>query len=281
MITKNKNNKFIYKNEQILNHHEALISIDERGFLFGDGLFETCRFINQKIINFEAHLARLKIGLLNLKLNANIKNLETKCYNLIKKNNLQDGIIRISISRGIGSKGYLPTNETPNLVIIQTKELPIAPKIANLTICDINPPIFKFKSANALQYVLAKIFAHENNFYDAIMLDEKGYICETSSANIFWIKDQIIYTPSDNLNMVRGTIRQALIELKDLKIKCGKFKISALKNADEVFVTNSTLLILPIDKIAFRNKKETIELKYKKILVKKVIKLLKIRLGLI
>ena len=281
MITKNKNNKFIYKNEQILNHHEALISIDERGFLFGDGLFETCRFIDKKIINFEAHLARIKIGLVNLKLNANIQNIETKCYNLIKKNNLQDGIIRISISRGIGSKGYLPTNETPNLVIIQTKELPIAPKIANLTICDINPPPFKFKSANALQYVLAKIFAHENNFYDAIMLDEKGYICETSSANIFWIKDQIIYTPSDNLNMVRGTIRQALIELKDLKIKCGKFKISALKNADEVFVTNSTLLILPIDKIAFRNKKETIEIKYKKILVKKVIKLLKIRLGLI
>ena len=281
MITKNKNNKFIYKNEQILNHHEALISIDERGFLFGDGLFETCRFIDKKIINFEAHLARIKIGLVNLKLNANFQNIETKCYNLIKKNNLQDGIIRISISRGIGSKGYLPTNETPNLVIIQTKELPIAPKIANLTICDINPPPFKFKSANALQYVLAKIFAHENNFYDAIMLDEKGYICETSSANIFWIKDQIIYTPSDNLNMVRGTIRQALIELKDLKIKCGKFKISALKNADEVFVTNSTLLILPIDKIAFRNKKETIELKYKKILVKKVIKLLKIRLGLI
>jgi len=281
MITKNKNNKFIYKNEQILNHHEALISIDERGFLFGDGLFETCRFIDKKIINFEAHLARIKIGLVNLKLNADFQNIETKCYNLIKKNNLQDGIIRISISRGIGSKGYLPTNETPNLVIIQTKELPIAPKIANLTICDINPPPFKFKSANALQYVLAKIFAHENNFYDAIMLDEKGYICETSSANIFWIKDQIIYTPSDNLNMVRGTIRQALIELKDLKIKCGKFKISALKNADEVFVTNSTLLILPIDKIAFRNKKETIEIKYKKILVKKVIKLLKIRLGLI
>ena len=255
MITKNKNNKFIYKNEQILNHHEALISIDERGFLFGDGLFETCRFIDKKIINFEAHLARIKIGLVNLKLNANIQNIETKCYNLIKKNNLQDGIIRISISRGIGSKGYLPTNETPNLVIIQTKELPNPPQNADLTICDINPPPFKFKSANALQYVLAKIFAHENNFYDAIMLDEKGYICETSSANIFWIKDQIIYTPSDNLNMVRGTIRQALIELKDLKIKCGKFKISSLKNADEVFVTNSTLLILPIDKIAFRNKK--------------------------
>ena len=51
---KNKSNpkNFIYKNEQILNHQEALISIDERGFLFGDGLFETCRFINQKIINF-------------------------------------------------------------------------------------------------------------------------------------------------------------------------------------------------------------------------------------
>jgi len=281
MTTEDKIKKFIYKNDQILNHHEALISIDERGFLYGDGLFETCRFINKKIVNFEAHLARIKIGLLNLKLNANIQNIETKCYNLISKNKLQDGIIRISISRGIGSKGYLPTNETPNLVIIQTKELPSLPKNANLIICDINPPTFIFKSANALQYVLAKIFAHENNFYDSIMLDEKGYVCETSSANIFWIKDKIIYTPNDNCNMIRGTIRQALIESKDLKIKCGKFKITALKKADEVFITNSSLLILPIDKIAFRNKKETIEIKYKKILVKKVIKLLKIRLGLI
>lgn len=281
MKTKQYSKKFIYKNDQILNHEDAFISIDERGFLFGDGLFETCRFINQKIINFEAHLARIKIGLLNLKLNANIQNIESKCYNLISKNNLQDGIIRISISRGIGSKGYLPTNETPNLIIIQTKELPTTPKEINLTVCEINPPPFKFKSANALQYVLAKIIAHENNFYDAIMLDEKGYICETSSANIFWIKNQIIYTPSDNCNMVRGTIRQALIELKNLKIKCGKFKISALKNADEVFISNSSSLILSVNKIAFRNKKETIEIKYKKILVKKVIKLLKIRFGLI
>ncbi len=281
MKSKQSNKKFIYKNDQILNHHEALISIDERGFLFGDGLFETCRFINQKIINFEAHLARIKIGLITLKLNADTQNIETKCYNLIKKNNLQEGIIRISISRGIGSKGYLPTNETPNLLIIQTKELPSAPKNADLIVCDITPPTFKFKSANALQYVLAKIFAEENNFLDAIMLDEKGYICETSSANIFWIKDKIIYTPNNNCNIVQGTIRKALLELKDLKIKCGKFKISALKNADEVFITNSTLLILPIDKIAFRNKKVNNETKYKKILVKKVIKLLKIRLGLI
>lgn len=280
---KNKSNpkNFIYKNEQILNHQEALISIDERGFLFGDGLFETCRFINQKIINFDAHLARIKIGLSTLKFNIDLQNIETKCYNLIKKNNLQEGIIRISISRGIGSKGYLPTNETPNLVIIQTKELPMPPKNADLILCDVNPPNFKFKSANSLPYILAKIFANENNFFDAIMLDEKGYICETSSANIFWIKDQIIYTPNNNCNMVHGTIRKALLDIKDLKIKCGKYKISALKNADEVFITNSTLIILPIDKIAFRNKKDTNQIKYKKILVKKVIKLLKIRLGLI
>jgi aminodeoxychorismate lyase len=279
---KNKSNpkKFIYKNEQILNHHEALISIDERGFLFGDGLFETCRFINKKIINFEAHLARIKIGLLNLKLNANIKNLETKCYNLLKKNNLQDGIIRISISRGIGSKGYLPTYESPNLTIIQTKELPALPKIANLTVCDINPPTFKFKSANALQYVLAKIFAHENNFFDAIMLDEKGYICETSSANIFWIKDQIIYTPSSDLSIINGTIRQTIINIKELKIIEGKFKIKDLENADEVFITNTNLLIFPISSIAFRNKKNFYIINYKKTLVKKVEKLLKIEIKI-
>ena len=148
-------------------------------------------------------------------------------------------------------------------------------------VCEINPPPFKFKSAHGLQYILAKISAQENNFFDSIMLDEKGYICETSSANIFWIKDQIIYTPSDSCNMVRGTIRQALLDIKSIKIKQGKFKIFELENADEVFITNASSLILPIDKIAFRNKKFTHAVKYKKILVKKVTKLLKIRFGLI
>lgn len=246
---------FVYLNNKLLRQEEALISIDERGFLFGDGLFETCLFINKQIINFQAHLTRLKIGLSSLKFNNKFDDIEKKCYELIKKNQLNDGIIRISISRGIGSKGYLPTNQSPNLTIIQTKNLPTIPTEASLISCNIKPSHFSFKSANALNYVLAKIFAEENNCYDAILCDDRDYICETSSANIFWIKDNMIFTPDNNCPMVRGTIRDLLLKIPQLKITLGKFKISELKKADEVFITNATIHILPIEKIIFPPKK--------------------------
>jgi len=242
---------FVYINDQILKQDKALISIDQRGFLFGDGLFETCRFINRKIINFEAHLKRLKIGLSSLKFNCKIDDIEKKCYQLIEKNNLQIGIIRISISRGIGSHGYLPTFQSPNLIVIQTKDLPNLPNNRSLITSSIHSGQFPFKSANALNYVLAKIFAEENNCFDAILFDHQGYICETSSANIFWIKNGTIFTPDNQCPMVQGTIREILLNLPELKIISGKFKVDDLQNADEVFITNAIFQILPINKIIF------------------------------
>lgn len=253
--------KFIFKNHQLLEEKQATISIHERGFLFGDGIFETLKIIDGKIFDFNRHEARIIKALKLLKFSAEISDLEKKSYQLIKKNSVKNGILRISISRGIGSRGYLPTYESKALIIIETAEerkLPTAStgsgqaKIC-LGISKIRTPQIPFKSMNAMPYILAKIEAEEKKYFDCVMLSKDGFVAETSSANIFWVKNGVIYTPQESCDIVLGCLRERLLEDKSLKIKKVKAKISALKNADEIFLTNSAFLILSVDE--FLNKK--------------------------
>jgi aminodeoxychorismate lyase len=249
--------KFIFKNHQLLKEKQALVSVNERGFLFGDGIFETCKVFNGKIYDFKSHQARIKKGLKTLKFSAEISDLEKKSLQLIKKNQIFDGILRISITRGIGSNGYLPTYESKPLIIIQTfPERKIIQKKIILGVSSIKKisssslPIH-CKTNQALSSILCKIEAQEKNFFDCIMLSQKNFISETSSANIFWVKNKKIFTPSKACDILPGTIRAKLLELA--KIKEVKAKISELKNADEIFITNSSFLILPIDELALGN----------------------------
>ncbi|NCA28541.1 MAG: hypothetical protein EBS92_04630 [Proteobacteria bacterium] len=281
-MKKNSKIKFVYLENNLIPENQAFISPNHRGFLYGDGLFESCRFIDKKIINFDAHINRLERGAkyLQIKIPSKPKLLQI-CQDLIDRNNDKFGIVRISVSRGIGSLGYLPLSSCKPLIFIETKQPAPTPKNQNLIICDYNPPQFNFKTSNSIPYILAKKFAEKNGYFDSIMLDKNYKICETSSANIFWIKDKIIYTPSDDCDIIYGTIRESLFSIKELKIISGKYDLSSIKEADEVFITNSNLVLMPVEKIAFRNKKNFYEINFKKILVKKVLKLLKIKLHLI
>jgi len=270
-----KKNEFIIINDEIIAKDFAKISFEERGFLYGDGLFETIKFSESQLHNFTEHLKRLKSGLKYLKIDFNCKNLQEKCLKLITKNCFDEGMIRIAISRGVGSMGYLPTSNLP-LLIIQIKELPKIPNILNLIVSDYQPANFKFKSSNAINYILAKIFAKENNYYDAILLSQKKFIAETSSANIFWIKNNVIFTPNEDCGIVLGIIREKILKQKTLKVKCGRYQINSLINADEVFISNASIGIQAVDKIAFRNKKNISVVNYKKTLVNNIVKPLKI-----
>lgn len=241
--------KFIFKNHQLIAEKQATISIHERGFLFGDGLFETLKIFDGKILDYKAHKTRIIKGLKALKISAEISDLEKKSTQLIKKNKIKNGILRISISRGIGSRGYLPTHESKPLIIIETLEERKLPEKISLGISSIQAPKNPgFKSMNALPYVLAKIEAAEKKLFDCVMLTEKKFIAETSSANIFWIKNGKIFTPKKSCGILPGTVREKLI--KKLKVKEVEAKISALKNADEIFLTNSAFGILSVNELA-------------------------------
>lgn len=248
--------KYLLKNHRFILEKQAQIAINERGFLFGDGVFETCKIYNGKIYNFKSHQARLQASLQALQIFYDIKNLEENSLKLIKKNKIKNGILRISITRGIGSIGYLPTSTKP-LTIIQTlKNRPI-PKKISLTISPLKKPSLNHKTHNALPYILNKLYAQQNQCFDAIMLAAENYISETSSANIFWVKNNKIYTSSLECDIVIGTIRSRLLALTKITEK--KAKLSELENADEIFLTNAASLVIPVDTLIF-NAKHTIKL---------------------
>ncbi len=117
-----------------------------------------------------------------------------------------------------------------------------------------------------LNYVLAKIDAHKAGHFDDVMLNQENYISECSSSNIFWIKNKKLYTSSLDCDALAGTIRKKIIDKFSLKTNLVKAKINSLKNADEVFLTNSNILILSVDELVFGKEIK----KYKKDLTKSV-----------
>jgi len=255
--------KFVLINNKLIEEKEAKISINQRACLFGDGIFETCRIFNGIIYNFEAHQARIKAGLKALKFSASIADLEKKSYQLIKKNQIKNGILRIAISRGIGSAGYLPTYESNSLIIIQTSQVrKITTKKIIIGIGSTKKPPqnslpISCKTMQALPYTLNKIEAQEKGLFDCIMLSQKNFISETSAANIFWVKNGVIYTASKDCDLLLGTIRDKV--LKNFKVKEVKAKVSDLQKADEIFLTNVACLALPVDELIID--KKTIKLK--------------------
>ena len=245
---------FIYKNNKLIKSSEAMISLDERGYLFGDGIFETCKIFAGKIYDFQGHQKRMVKGLNQLRISANLNDLEKNSYALIKKNQIKNGILRIEISRGVGSYGYLPTNESEALVILKTMEAREVPKKISLGISRVKKPsgnlfLAECKSMNAIPSILAKLEAKEKNLFDCVMLSAENFISETSSANIFWVKNGKIFTPSKSCYALTGTAKARLMKISPLKIFEVKKKITALKNADEIFLTNSSFLVLPIDEL--------------------------------
>ncbi len=281
---------YISINGKILPAKKALISVQDRGFRFGDGVFETCLIRDGKIYNWEAHKARLEAGLKVIKiiptfyntLNrhpdesrdpfSNTESIPTfvgmTAKTLIKKNKIKDGYLRIAVSRGVGSVGYLPVQNIQPTIVIET--LPLNPKPKSpikLCISKIQKPSLKslpinYKLSQGLNSTLAKLEAVENKCFDALILNDKKQICETSSANIFWIKDDILYTPHQDCGILLGTIREKILQLSPIKIKLVKAKINDLLNADEVFITNISIGVLGIDEIV--NQKFKVK-KYSKI----------------
>ncbi len=256
--------KFFFKNQELLTNQNNALSIKERGFMFGDGVFESCKIYNGKIYNFEAHLSRLKKGLRALKINFSILNLEKQCLYLIDKNQIAEGILRISISRGQGSIGYLPIDNIEPLLIIETNEAKIMQEqkielsISKIKTVPNSSLPAGCKTMQGVPYILNKIKAKELGLFDLIMLSQNNFIAETSSANIFWIKKNIIFTPAKECDIILGTMRGKIIKLisktNDFEINQICAKTSALFSAEEVFLANANGVIT-VDNIALNNKK--------------------------
>ncbi len=234
--------KYVFLNYKFCKAQNAAISINDRGFRFGDGVFETIKISNYQARDLKLHINRLAAGLDSLKIKFDLSIITLKAQELIKKNHQENGILRIIITRGSGSRGYLPNaNIKPNL-LIETVDIPeMELDNLKLIISNYQKPSLKalpvhYKLLQGLNSTLVKLAAKELGFTDGILTDDKNHIVETSSANIFLLKKGKIYTPSQDLPILNGVVRSKIIN--EFSVSEKQIKIKELKKFDLIFITN-------------------------------------------
>ncbi len=241
----------IFLNGEFIQEEEAWVSVFDRGFLYGDGVFETLRVYNGKPFLLDRHLGRLAHSLGGLYINDPYDFEQWYDYvkELIVRNNAKENILRIQVSRGVGKRGYTSSgNYSPTAVISLHDAPPVNDKehqldlIAASGILADHDPLSTLKTSNKLVNIMAMREAERAEAHDAVLFNGQGYTTETSSSNIFIILEGKLYTPPLASGCLAGITRGYVLELaaelgidslqKDLELE-------QLKNSEGFFLTNS------------------------------------------
>lgn len=252
---------YFVHNGQLFREGKAVISPDNRSFRYGDGLFETIRVLNEQIVFKQLHFERLIRGMKLLRFDVpdffTAAQMEADIMALCKKNRIEkDAVIRLVVFRSDGGL-YDLDNMRPNY-IIQSMQLPAAKSNVEGIQVDVYPDATKacnlfseVKSNNFLPYVMGVLFAKQQGLADALILNQHGRVAESTISNIFWIKDSIIYTPPLTEGCVAGVARKFLLQqlpAQGYKVEEKPLEITALLQADEVFLTNVIKGVRPVAK---------------------------------
>jgi branched-chain amino acid aminotransferase len=248
----------IFLNGRFVSEEQAVVSVFDRSFLYGDGLFETMRVFNGKPFRWREHMERFQSGaeFLKIKLPFAPEALQGFADELIAKNNLPDALLRVTLSRGIGVRGYSPKGaENPTTVM----SLHPAPDnkgkslrwklITSSHRLPANEPLAHFKTCNKLAQILARAEADAAGADEALLLNTDGFVVEGASSNLFWIEDETICTPPLASGVLPGVTRAVVLEIcqkLDLKTSEANIGVEGLKSADGVFVSLSSFGIVEV-----------------------------------
>jgi len=245
------------------------LSINNRAFKYGDGLFETLKIIGGKLVFAEDHYFRLMASMrmlrMHIAMDLTLDFFENEILKTVTENGLSDARVRFSVFRKDGGL-YLPENNAIDF-LIEVSQLSI-PLKKEYTI-----DLFKdhyvysgllstLKTNNKILNVVASIYAEENGFDNCILLNEKKQLVEAINSNIFLVKDKKITTPALSEGCVKGVVRKNLIAMlsknKDLEIEEIEISPFELQKADEVFLTNAIVGIQAVNN--YRKKTFTTEI---------------------
>ena len=243
---------FFNFNGKLFTASTPVVGPDNRGLRYGDGLFETMRSHNNELILFDEHLARLWKGLQLLQFEIprffTPDKLQEEIIFLLKKNKYTNARIRLSVIRGdgglydhINSLQYIiqcwPLTSTISLLNENGLQLGIyrdAKKVID--------SFSNCKHNNYLPYVMAALFAKQNKYNDALLLNQYDRVCDSTIANVFSIKNEILSTPPLSEGCIAGIMRKTIMQTlseNDIPIIEEVITEEKLMDADEVFLTNS------------------------------------------
>lgn len=252
--------EIVYLNGEFIPKEQALISIDDGGFLYGFGIFETMRAYNGKVFRLSKHLDRLEVSqkLVGLKLDIGTEELRRIVEETVKRNRLSDAYVRMTLSSGV---------EKPTVVVFARSlekylknykyDLDYyyqngmrAVKVSERS----NPHslVTKIKSLNYLQNLIAKKEAKEKGADEAILINTSGYVSEGAASNLFLVQGGRVFTPPLEAGLLPGVTREVVEELADeagIELRETEFRLEEMRAADECFLTNSMLEVMPVTDI--------------------------------
>lgn len=246
------------------------IDVTDRGLTYGDGVFETLLLHNGRIKSSRLHMLRLMRACNRLYISFSHNDVE-KAFAFIEKEVPQLGFscAKIILTRGVGGRGYLPPEDPDLTLAIGIFDAPNYQKLSDSGVkidispvkASINTSVAGLKHLNRLENVLAKqalnqlnLTQYNNDCFESVLLDDEGYLVECIQSNLFWFKSGALYTPLLNRCGVQGTLRSQVLNNGLINVNVGRFLIDDLLKADEVFVCNRLMSLVPVVAIQYENK---------------------------
>ena len=209
-----------YINGKWQSSNNSLVSINDAGFMLGDGLFETIRFQGQKIYKLEKHMKRLFRGLENIRISHSLTYEEIKSIlqTTIRKNSISEGLLRFMVTRGILEGTPWNFKGPPGIYVSIRKLSPIPDSPVQVVFYpEVEYPIIRFnpaiKSLNYLGNMLAKHDAEIEGAFEPVFYNENNFITECAIRNIFFVKDKTLLTPHVNLGVLPGVMRETILQI--------------------------------------------------------------------
>lgn len=254
----------IYFDGQYVQEEQAKVSVFDHGLLYGDGVFEGIRAYHGRVFKLQQHIDRLyeSARTIQLKIDLTHEQMTDVVLETLRKNGLQDGYIRLVVTRGKGDLGLDPRKCSSATVFCIAAGIRLYPEelyhkgMEVVTVATrrnvpeaMNPRV---KSLNYLNNIMAKIEANLTNSPEAIMLNNEGYVAEATGDNIFIVKNGELITPPAYVGILEGITRNTVMELaekKGIKVSEKLFTRHDIFIADECFLTGTAAEVIPVVKV--------------------------------
>jgi len=255
--------KIAYVNGRYLPQSEASVNIEDRGYQFGDGIYEVVHLHDGRYVDEELHLARLErsLGEIQLAMPMSRAALSMVLREVAQRNRVREGLLYMQVTRGVSRRDHaFPSKPVPPALVVTIRRVPAYPtdvdkwQAACITLPDLRWARRDIKSVNLLPNCLARQMAREQGAIEAILYDEATGMVTEGAATTFWIVDEngAIRTRFLDHVVLPGCTRAALMaELRTLGMAYDEreFSLEEMRRAREAFITSATSFVKPITKI--------------------------------
>jgi branched-chain amino acid aminotransferase len=247
-----------YLNGSLIPTSQARVSVLDYGFLFGYGLYETIRAYEGKLFRLDAHLKRLEDSALKTGIRLDLTALRRGVLDTVKANGFSDTRVRITVSIGEGTITPNPAScQTPTVLVLAGEYHPFTRDkyeqgfsvVVSAIRRNSRSPVTFMKSANSMENMLARQQARESGADESLFLNDRGYVTEASGSNVFVVEDTVVKTPRLKNGILPGVTRAAVVEVAGqtgLEIRESDLRLSELLAADEAFLSNSLIEVMPL-----------------------------------